>query len=523
MPFTSSPLFFNSTTFLFAFLPVVLCGTLLLERVRPVVWRQAWLLGASLVFYGWANPAVLALLLPLTLVNYLVGKVLSGSRAPAGPWLIRVAVGLNIGVLAYFKYTGFLLENLNALLRTQSFTATILLPLGLSFLIFMQIAWLVASRHRETVPCNYFEFLLYSAFFPQVVSGPIVYQRESLPQFRRERTTSDRARDLCAGTTLFVMGLGKKVLIADALAPWADAVFGAAAKGETISLATAWIGALAYTFQLYFDFSGYSDMAIGTARLFGVRLPLNFNSPYKSKSVIDFWRRWHMTLSRFLRDYVYIPLGGSRCSAPRRSLNLFLTMLLGGFWHGAGWTFLLWGALHGVFLVINHAWSSWNESHPVPGAGLLRGAGGCLLTFVVVLSAWVVFRAPQPADAGVILSGLIGIHGVCIPGDPVLEKCPVVLASVLHAWGIPAANQGAMFVTLAFLSLMVFFFPNSQQILASLEPGLLTFGKSIAPPSRPFRWMAWHPSVPWLTATALLFLLCLLNLSRKSSFLYRDF
>lgn len=516
-------MFFHSTPFLFVFLPVVLGGYVFLEGVRPVMWRQAWLLGASLVFYGWANPAVLALLLPLTLVNYRFGKVLSGPRAPGGLWLVGLAVGLNVGVLAYFKYTGFLIGNLNALLRTQIFVGTILLPLGISFLTFMQIAWLVASRRREAVPCNYFEFLLYSMFFPQVVSGPIVYQRESLPQFRIGRTPSGRAADICAGTTLFVMGLGKKVLIADPLAPWADSVFEAAAGGQTIGLATAWIGALAYTFQIYFDFSGYSDMAIGTARLFGIRLPLNFNSPYKAGSARGFWRRWHMTLSRFLRDYVYIPLGGNRCSATRRSLNLFLTMLLGGFWHGAGWTFLLWGALHGVFLVVNHAWASLAASRRIPGAWMLKGAGGCLLTFVAVLVAWVFFRAPRPADAGAILSGLAGLNGVSVPGDAVLDKCPVALASMLGALGIPSGISEAMFASLALLSLMVFLLPNSQQILASLEPGLVTYGKRIAPLPRAFQWMAWRPSLPWLAVTTILFLLSLLNMNRESSFLYRNF
>jgi D-alanyl-lipoteichoic acid acyltransferase DltB (MBOAT superfamily) len=514
-------MFFNSATFLFAFLPLVLGGYLVLERKSPLMVRQIWLLAASLVFYAWSNPAVLALFLPLTVFNYLFGKALS--RGGHGRWLVTLAVTLNVLVLCYFKYANFFVGNLNALLQTNLFIEKILLPLGISFITFMQIAWLVASHRREAVACTYFEFLLYSAFFPQIVSGPIVYQRESLPQFRKVRGAEERDADLCVGATLFTMGLAKKVLIADTLAPWATQVFWAAGEGHSLSLAAAWIGALAYAFQLYFDFSGYSDMAIGVARMFGVRLPLNFDSPYKAESISDFWRRWHMTLSRFLRDYVYIPLGGSRCGAFRRSLNLFLTMVIGGFWHGAGWTFLLWGALHGGYLVINHLWTSAQEARPWPGAWILKGWGGRLLTFAAVLVAWIFFRASEPGEAWTLLQGLVGTHGWLTSADPLFQKSSPILVSALSHVGLPLDPQTLMLVTLGVLAGVVWFFPNSQQLLASMSPGLVTYGKTIPPLERPFQRLAWKPSGIWFLATTLLFLWCLLNLSHESSFLYRDF
>ncbi len=516
-------MFFSSAIFLFSFLPVTLGGFLILERVRAAAWRQAWLLAASLLFYAWANPAALALFLPLTLVNFSLGKALARAQSPAGRWLAAFAVGLNLLVLGYFKYANFVVENLNALLKTHFFLESVLLPLGISFLTFMQIAWLVASYRKEAAGCNYFEFLLYSAFFPQVVSGPIVYQRESLPQFRKERTADERTADLCVGTTLFTMGLSKKILIADTLAPWATQVFWAAGAGQPLSLTAAWIGALAYTFQLYFDFSGYSDMALGTARLFGIRLPLNFNSPYKAESISDFWRRWHMTLSRFLRDYVYIPLGGNRCGRVRRSLNLFLTMLIGGFWHGAGWTFLLWGGLHGAYLVVNHAWMSLTESRQIPGAGLFSGWGGRLTTFLAVVVAWIFFRASHPSDAMRILTSLTGFNGVFFPSDQLFFKSSPTLRSAMALVGFASEPQILLLCALLLLAGFVWFLPNSQQLLAAMEPGLVTYGKTIEPVAPAFRRLVWHPGVLWLAATAVAFFWCLLNLSNVSSFLYRDF
>jgi D-alanyl-lipoteichoic acid acyltransferase DltB (MBOAT superfamily) len=515
--------FFNSATFLFGFLPVVLAGWFLLEKMENATWRQAWLLAASLAFYAWSNATVLALFLPLTFLNYLLGSRLQRCGDSGGKWLLGAAIGINVLVLCYFKYANFFVSNLNAALQTDLFIEKILLPLGISFITFMQIAWLVACRRKEAVPCSYFEFLLFSAFFPQIVSGPIVYQKETQPQFRKTRTPADRATDVCVGATLFTMGLAKKVLVADTIAPWANQGFWAAGAGEPISLVAAWVGILAYAFQLYFDFSGYSDMAIGVARLFGIRLPLNFNSPYKSESISEFWRRWHMTLSRFLRDYVYIALGGNRCGPLRRSANLFLTMLLGGFWHGAGWTFLLWGALHGSYLVINHAWTSLTERTKIPCAWIFAGWGGRTLTFLAVLVAWISFRAENSAEAIRLMAGMVGANGLYVPADPLFFKSSPNLMGVLAWFGAQADAQFVLLGCLLALGVFVSVMPNSQQILARLEPGLVTFGKKIEELPTEFQFLAWRPTFTWLTATVLVFAWCLLNLSNVSSFLYKDF
>jgi hypothetical protein len=288
-------------------------------------------------------------------------------------------------------------------------------------------------------------------------------------------------------------------------------------------MSAAWIGALAYAFQLYFDFSGYSDMALGVARLFGIRLPLNFNSPYKADSITDFWRRWHMTLSRFLRDYVYISLGGNRCGPFRRSFNLFLTMLLGGFWHGAGWTFLLWGALHGTYLMVNHYWAQLNERTRIPGAALFMGWGGRLVTFLAVLVSWIFFRAANPEEAFRLLAGLTGTNGLLLPGDPLFFKSSPMLMALPALLGLTIDPQFVLLACLGGLALFVSFLPNSQQLLATMEPGIVTYGKKIEDMPIVFQPLAWRPSFLWLTLSILTFIWCMLNLSNVSSFLYRDF
>ena len=516
---------FNSSTFLFLFLPVTLAGFVACERLRSGVWARAWLLAASLVFYGWANPAALRLLLPIVAINYFVGSALLRPDLRGGKILLWCGVAMNLLVLGYFKYANFLVENLNGVLQSHYFVSRILLPLGISFVTFMQIAWLVAASRKEALPCSLFEYLLYATFFPQIVSGPIVYQKETVPQFRTRRDAATRDADFCVGATLFTMGIAKKVLVADTIAPWATQVFWAVGEGKPVSLVAGWIGALAYTFQLYYDFSGYSDMAIGTARLFGIRLPLNFNSPYQAASISDFWRRWHMTLSRFLRDYLYIPLGGSRCGGFRRSANLFTTMLLGGFWHGAGWTFLLWGGLHGAYLVTNHAWTTFLESRDgrFPGSALFAGWGGRLLTFLAVIVAWIFFRASHFTDGCRLLAGMSGANGLVLSGDPLFYRSAPAIRAFFTTFGATVDPQTIMVAALLLLAVIACFFPNSQQLLAGYSPALVTYGKRIEPHGWTERGGGWCPSAAWLAATVLVFLWSLLNMSNVSSFLYRDF
>jgi len=371
---------FNSYAFLFVFLPATLLVFMAARRGGPGLALGALTL-ASLGFYGWWDPRFLALLLGSAVANFAFGRALMARPADARrPWLVAGVV-FNLGLLGWFKYAGFLSANLAAL-GAPTPVLDIVLPVGISFFTFQQIAYLVDVSRGLSDRYGFRDYLLFVAFFPQLIAGPIVHHREMMPQLLTGR--GPRAEDFAIGATLFAAGLFKKVVLADSLAPFASPVFAAADAGLAVTTAEAWGAALAYALQLYFDFSGYSDMALGLARLFGVRLPINFDSPYQATSLIDFWRRWHMTLSRFLRDYLYIPLGGNRQGPARRWVNLMITMALGGLWHGAGWGFLIWGLIHGAGLAANHAWRS---AAPRLGLGALAANpwAARLATFAVVV------------------------------------------------------------------------------------------------------------------------------------------
>src|SRR3990167_464275 len=394
---------FNSYVFIFSFLPLTLAGFFLLGRVKPLL-AAAWLTAASLFFYGWWNPLYIWLLAASILFNYACGIAIArtgarGKRAGQKRWLI-FAVTANLAVLAYYKYANFFLASISHFSGAALSFGEIVLPLGISFFTFTQIAFLADTYYGKAREYNFVHYSLFVTYFPHLIAGPVLHHAEMMPQFGLPATYRFSFENTAVGVTIFVIGLFKKVMIADEVGAYARPVFDAAAAGTELTLLEAWCGALAYTFQLYFDFSGYSDMAIGLSRLFGVVLPLNFHSPYKAVNIIDFWRRWHMTLSRFLRDYLYVPLGGNRRGKPRRSLNLMATMLLGGLWHGAGWTFVIWGGLHGLYLVVNHGWHTVRRKlGQDPDRPLSRPAplASVLLTFLAVAAAWVVFRADDPA------------------------------------------------------------------------------------------------------------------------------
>ncbi len=344
---------FNSLVFVLGFLPAVVIGFALLARRGTPGQAMLFLVGASLLFYAAWNPPYLFLLVGSVAFNYGLGQRL---RARPSRWVLGFGIAANLGAIGYFKYANFFLDNVNALTGGGLEIGTIVLPLAISFFTFQQIAYLIEAHRGDIAEHDFLSYALFVTFFPQLIAGPIVRFNEVVPQFAAERFGRLGSRDLALGATLFVIGLGKKVLLADSLARAASPVFQAAELGLPVAPVEAWTAALAYSFQLYFDFSGYSDMAIGLACLFGIRLPWNFASPYKATSVIEFWRRWHMTLSRFLRDYLYIPLGGNRKGPARRTVNLMIVMLLGGLWHGAGWSFVIWGGLHGLYLCVNSAW-----------------------------------------------------------------------------------------------------------------------------------------------------------------------
>jgi alginate O-acetyltransferase complex protein AlgI len=390
---------FNSYSFIFLFLPVALLGYFVLGRIgnlAPVIWLAL----ASLAFYAVSNWQFVALLLASIAFNYAVGWLLISAHLRPGPRFAALTAGVagDLLVLGYFKYAGFLAANLDALFST-GLTVNILLPVGISFYTFTQIAFLVDAYRGQVAHYALPHYALFVSYFPHLIAGPILHHKDMIPQFERAETKRPDPHLMLCGLIIFAIGLFKKTCLADGIQPLVTLAFGPA----TPTFDLAWIGALAYTFQLYFDFSGYSDMAIGISLMFGIFLPLNFDSPYKAASIIDFWRRWHMTLSQFLRDYLYIPLGGNRRGRVLRYVNLMVTMVLGGLWHGAAWTFVAWGALHGVYLCINHAWNNYGPA-VAPRVSRLAGAVGFILTFLSVVVAWVLFRADSMASAVSILT-----------------------------------------------------------------------------------------------------------------------
>ncbi|MET3107081.1 alginate O-acetyltransferase complex protein AlgI [Oxalobacteraceae bacterium GrIS 2.11] len=380
---------FNSTAFFFFFLPLALLGYYFLSRFSLAM-ANAYLALASLVFYSCWNISFLPLLLLSIVINYLIGKSINDKKEVAADGaakrILVAGIVFNLALLGFFKYFDFLITNLAWIGFSPVKPFGIPLPLGISFFTFTQIAYLVdchSAKVREYKASNYALFVTY---FPHLIAGPILHHKEMMPQFEtRESHQASRGR-FVVGFLFFTLGLFKKVIIADGIARFVGPVFDL--NHASLTMLEAWVGALSYTFQLYFDFSAYCDMAYGLSYMFGIILPINFNSPYQARSIIDFWRRWHMTLSRFLRDYLYIPLGGNRRGPAMRYVNLITTMLLGGLWHGANWTFIAWGALHGLYLAINHG-----IDHA--GAGRLNSLRwlGWPVTFLAVVLSWVLFRS----------------------------------------------------------------------------------------------------------------------------------
>jgi alginate O-acetyltransferase complex protein AlgI len=394
-------LLFNSSVFIFAFLPVAFAGYFVLCRYASHRWSRGFLVLASLFFYSWWNVIYLPLIVTSMLANFWLGNQLRlSNRQPGGNqrWLLMLGVAANLGLLGYFKYSDFFLENLGLLIDVPFEPLNLALPLAISFFTFQQIAYLVDSHRGETEENDFLKYAVFVSFFPQLIAGPIVHHKEMMPQFANPDNRHIQAENLVRGLFIFAIGLFKKVIIADSFAVWANAGY---AHSESLDIYQAWATSWSYTFQLYFDFSGYTDMAIGLALLFNIVLPLNFNSPYKARDIQDFWRRWHMTLSRFLRDYVYIPLGGNRAGRFATYRNLMATFVLGGIWHGAGWTFVFWGFLHGLALCIHRLWQR---------LGLrLWGWLGWLITFNFVNLAWVFFRAENWQQAINILRAMVGL------------------------------------------------------------------------------------------------------------------
>ncbi|MBU1215239.1 MAG: MBOAT family protein [Gammaproteobacteria bacterium] len=453
---------FNSYSFIFLFLPVVFLGFFQLARLHHA-YAAAWLALASLFFYGYWNPAYIGLLLGSIVFNYACGMWIAKAgvrhEQRRKTNVLAFAITCNILLLGYYKYANFFLSSVNSLAGSGLTLGDIILPLGISFFTFTQIAFLVDTWQGKVKEYNFIHYVLFVTYFPHLIAGPVLHHKDMMPQFAHVATYRIDWDNVATGLLLFTLGLCKKVLLADSLAPYATAIFDGAqhglATGILPTIYEAWSGALAYTLQIYFDFSGYTDMALGIALMFNIRLPINFNSPYKATSIIDFWRRWHMTLSAFLRDYLYIPLGGNRKGRLRRYVNLLTTMLLGGLWHGAGWTFVLWGALHGIYLTINHLWRELVAERFlrwVPNwIGTLVGGS---LTFIAVVAAWVVFRADNMPQAMALLNAMFGIAARPISFDAVLhgnlllltdmsgrELLRLLIPGLLWVWLLPNSTR----------------------------------------------------------------------------------
>jgi len=513
---------FNSFTFIFLFLPVCALVYFWLAR-RSQAAAAGWLAAASLFFYGWWSLRYIPLLLASIVFNYWAGwRISHAAPNTRGRWL-GLSVAANLALLAYYKYADFLIAGVNLATHARLPALNVVLPIGISFFTFTQIAFLVDTYQGKIKEYRFLHYLLFVSYFPHLIAGPVLHHKEMMPQFTRAKTYRASARNFAVGLSIFAIGLAKKVLVADNLADHANFFFD---KGTETSLLVAWGGVLAYAFQLYFDFSGYSDMAIGISRLFGIRLPLNFNSPYKAPNMIEFWRRWHMSLSRFLRDYLYVPLGGSRKGQSRRYLNLMATMLLGGLWHGAGWNFAAWGALHGLYLMINHAWIAFAERIGFPRSAPAWKLLGVPITFAAVCYAWVFFRAPHFARASHIVAAMSGAHGIALPES--LGAHLGTLKPLLEGWGLRFyLGGGSRFIqTYAWVALgaaLAFLAPNTQQIMDRFEPALAYHSSRDLAAKGLTRFLTWRPTLRWAVWTGLILVGSLLSLSRPAEFLYFQF
>lgn len=489
MPFNSYPYFL--------FLALAVLGFRLLEA-RTSVGRKIFLLLASYGFYAWWRADFLLLLLGSTIVNFVLGRHIEAQRARAMPSRLVLIAGLvfNLGLIATFKYATLFVGTGDHLLGLGLPIPHFFLPLAISFFTFEQISYLVDADQGKTHGYSLLNYALFVAYFPHLIAGPIVRHNDLIPQFDQVRKKND---DLATGISLFTIGLAKKTLIADNLAPFADAIFNAAGRGTQVGPTDAWLGTLFFAFQIYFDFSAYSDMALGSSTMLGIRLPVNFHSPYKASSIITFWRRWHISLSAFLRDYLYIPLGGNRKGLSWRYLNLFITMLLGGLWHGANWTFMVWGGLHGLYLSINHGFRGLTKNM-VPPPILKRPlyVASVALTFGATTLAWIVFRAPDIDAAKNMVDGLLGGgHSAIVSFSPLAALALLLLGGI------------------------VWFMPNSMELTWTHRPALPS--PYANEPVEPARYFGWNPTPIHAAIYGLICIIAVLALSNLKPFIYFQF
>jgi alginate O-acetyltransferase complex protein AlgI len=546
---------FNSNVFLFGFLPLAILGFYWAARGGGVQAAKVWLCLASFFFYGWWNPAFLLLLVGSIAFNYTVSRFLDDSDNDAGrrqSWLLGAGIAANLLLLFYYKYLFALLGFFHRLGWNAGDFGSVILPIGISFFTFTQIGYLVDCRQGLVRERGLLNYVLFVTFFPHLIAGPILHHREIMPQFADEATYRFNAEKMASGLTLFAFGLFKKVMLADEIAPWAEHGF---AHTAGIPFVQAWSVALSYSMQLYFDFSGYSDMAIGLGIMFGVKLPLNFNSPYKSSSVIEFWQRWHMTLTRYLTLLLYnpislaiarrrqergLPSGRQAAATPMGFMSMIVfptmvTMFLAGIWHGAGFQFIVYGLLFGTYLCINHAWRTLyppatKKSQQIQSFSLWGSLWPVALTYLAVLVTQVFFRADSAGNALDLLAGMVGVHSSGFP-LPIPLNDLQYLGNAQH-WVIdhglvfvaPREAYNSLTIPLATnlmlvlgLAAIAFAAPNVYQIMGDWSPALT---KVKASPRWPLHW---SPTLPWALGVAVMMFLACQHFDRPARFLYFQF
>ena len=524
---------FNSYPFIFIFLPLVTFIFFQISRYSNI-FASAWLVSASLFFYGWWNPNYLILLLSSIFVNYSLGvwliRVLRNSgKCTKSKSILIIGLVFDLSLLGYYKYTNFFINNLNVLTGLDWKVNNIILPLGISFFTFTQIAFLVDAYRGEVKGYNFIHYLLFITYFPHLIAGPIIHHKEMIPQFENSNTYKFNYQNLAVGLTVFFMGLFKKTVLADGIAPHAVVVYSIADSGQILTFLEAWLGGFCYAFQLYFDFSGYSDMAIGSSLMLGIRLPLNFHSPYKAVNIFEFWRRWHMTLSRFLREYIYTPLSHGKKKSWQLMMNLSITMVIGGLWHGAGWNYLLWGGLHGFYLTINHLWRNLRRKmgQDLRYSTAMGSFLGCALTFLAFVFSLAFFRTKDLNSAELMAGGMLALHGIALPLEwknqlGFLEPVVTFLGfsfQKLNARVMDTGFSSDAFKSLFYLSILIWLMPNSQQIMDKYFPALTPYpgDKKYVPK------FIWQPDLLWSFLIAALTIIGLANITKVSEFLYYQF
>jgi D-alanyl-lipoteichoic acid acyltransferase DltB (MBOAT superfamily) len=499
-----------------------------------------WLIISSLLFYGYWNYAYLWLIILSVLFNYSISFLLRNQEKFNKKSLLIIGIVGNLSALGYFKYFNFFIENINIIAETNLTITEIILPLGISFFTFQQITYLVDSYYNITEKCSFLHYCLFVVFFPQLIAGPIVRHKEIIPQFIKKTIYKLRYKDLAIGGTIFIIGLFKKTVIADGISIYPDSLFSAAEIGMSITFIEAWIGSIAYTLQIYFDFSGYSDMAIGLARMFGIRLPLNFNSPYKSTNISDFWRRWHMSLSSLIRDYLWYPL---QLSLTRTSFNnnlnqpltfvltilypAILTFLLVGLWHGADYNFIIFGLVHGVYIVIQNLWYTIKKKNPrikIIKSSLISMSLGWIITFTSVIFAMVIFRSESVNSIKNIIGAMIGFNKISLPSyfKDSFSILPKSAYENIFTFDGVFVNGLYDNVTSFFIWIIVLFIlialPNTQQLMSKYYP---TIGPYEGINKN--NWIKWRPNFTWTLIISILLLLAITSITRINTFIYFQF